>query len=195
MPNVSAEIIGKWKQLCRLLISYNDFRHAADIAHYYLEGDYEVDRVEWDGGDYYKRRVIGEAMNCAMIVAYARPFSGNDKAALEKIADLTGRYVRHLDERGREVHDLIIKDRNSRMAHSDSDAWQMIPQVLELGIGRKLVAPVHNDTREPLSKDDIRTLMSNCDIFMASIIAARQELEKQIEDYLPVLQESEEEGG
>ncbi len=80
-------------------------------------------------------RVIGEAMNCAMIIAYARPFSGNDKAALEKIPDFPGRYVRHLDERGRQVHELVIKDRNNKMAHSDSDALKMITQAIELGGG------------------------------------------------------------
>ena len=187
MPIESLEIIGKWKQLCRLLISYNDFKHAADIAHYYLEGDYELDREEWADGDYYQRRVMGEAMNCAMIIAYARPFSGNDKAALEKIPDLPSRYVRSLDERGRQVHELIIKDQNSRMAHSDSDAWEMIPQVLELGEGRELIAPVHNDTLAPLSKDDIRILMSNCNIFMESIMEAREDLERQLQGYLPEL--------
>ena len=133
MQEISPEIIGKYKQLCRLLISYNDFKHASDVAHLYVNGDYEVDRVEWDGDDYFEKRTIGEALNCAMIVAYARPFSGNDKAASFKIPDLPKRYFRQLVEKGRQAHELIIERRNFQMAHSDSRAWELVPQVLEIG--------------------------------------------------------------
>ena len=63
MQDISPEITGKYKQLCRLLISYNDFKHAADIAHFYNKGYYEVDRVEWYGDDYFEKRTIGEALN------------------------------------------------------------------------------------------------------------------------------------
>ena len=185
MNDISAEIAGKYKQLCRLLISYNDFKHAADIAHFYLEGDYEVDRGEWDGDNYYQRRVIGEAMNCAMIVAYARPFSGNDRASSLKIPDLPGRYIRHVDNKGRQIHEIILKDRNIRMAHSDSKAWNLNPQVLEIERGKSLIVPVHEDTRVPLSSGEIQTLISNCNIFMEAIIEAREDLEKQVKEYLP----------
>ena len=188
MQEISAEIIGKYKQLCRLLISYNDFKHAADVAHFYMKGDYEVDRVEWDGDDYFERKIIGEAMNSAMIIAYARPFSGNDKAASFKIPDLPKRYFRQLDEKGRQVHELIIKDRNLRIAHSDSRAWELALQVLEIGNGKNLLMPVHEDTRAPLSKDTILTLISNCNIFMDAIIEARKDLEKQLQKYLPKVQ-------
>lgn len=195
MQEISDEIKGKWRQLCRLLISYNDFKQSADIAHFYLEGDYDVDRIEWDGDDNYKRRVIGEAMNSAMIISYARPFSGNDKKTIEKIPDLPGKYVRHLDKRGRQVHELVIKDRNSKMAHSDSDANIMIPQVLDLGKGRKLVVPFHSDTQAPLSKENIRILLSNCNIYMKSIIKARMDLEGQLQGYLHLLPVTNEDGG
>ena len=195
MQEISAEIIGKYKQLCRLLISYNDFKHAADVAHFYMKGDYEVDRVEWDGDDYFERKIIGEAMNSAMIIAYARPFSGNDKAASFKIPDLPKRYFRQLDEKGRQVHELIIKDRNFRMAHSDSRAWELALQVLEIGNGKDLLMLVHEDTRAPLSKDTILTLISNCNIFMDAIIEARKDLEKQLQEYLPKVQVSDDNDG
>jgi len=195
MQEIPAEIIGKYKQLCRLLISYNDFKHAADVAHFYLEGDYEVDRVEWDGDDYFERKIIGEAMNCAMIIAYARPFSGSDKGASFKIPDLPDRYFRQLDKKGRQAHELIIKDRNLRMAHSDSRAWDLGLQVLEIGDGRNLLMLAHEDTRAPLSRDTILTLISNCNTFMDAIIEARKDLEEQLQEYLPKIQVSDNDDG
>ena len=195
MQEISPEIIGKYKQLCRLLISYNDFKHAADVAHFYMKGDYEVDRVEWDGDDYFERRTIGEALNCAMSIAYARPFSGNDKAVSFKIPDLPKRYFRQLDEKGRQAHELIIEDRNFRMAHSDSRGWELVPQVLEIGNGKNILIPVHEDTRAPLSKDTIQTLISNCNIFMDAIIEARKDLEEQLQEYLPKVQVSDNDAG
>jgi len=129
-------------------------------------------------------------MNAAMIIAYARPFSGNDKAASFKIPDLPKRYLRKLDKQGKQVHELIIKNRNFRMAHSDSRAWDLVPQVLEIPNGRNLIMPVHEDTREPLSKDAISTLISNCNLFMDAILEARKDLEEQLQEYLPKLQVS-----
>ncbi len=195
MSELSPEAGGKWKQLCRLLISYNDFKHAADVAHLYLNGDFDVDREEWDGGDYYERRVTGEAMNGAMIVSYARPFSGNDKAVKEKIPDIPGRYLRSLNENELRVHKNIISARNKKVAHSDSEAWEMVPHQLEMDEGRRKVVPVCNDTLRPLPKEDIRTLLSICDTFMSAIIDERKELEKQLNEYFPEMLVAESENG
>ncbi|HED39679.1 MAG TPA: hypothetical protein ENJ13_04545 [Chromatiales bacterium] len=118
-PIVTPEINGKWKQLCRLLISYNDFKHASDIAHFYLEGDYVVDRNEWGGKDYFQKRVIGEALNSGMIISYARPFSGNDKSSESKVPDLPRRYLRLLSEENKKVHDDLMEARNISVAHSE----------------------------------------------------------------------------
>ena len=130
-----------------------------------------------------------------MIVAYARPFSGNDKEASFKIPDLPKRYVKQLDEKGRKAYELIIEHRNLQMAHSDSRAWELVPQVLEIDNGKNVVLPVHEDTRAPLSKDTIQTLISNYNIFMASIIEARKDLEEQLQEYLPKVQVSDSKDG
>ena len=195
MQGISPEINNKYKQLCRLLISYNDFKHAADVGHFYLKGDYEVDRAEWSGNDYFEKRTIGEALNYAMIVAYARPFSGNDKTASCKIPDLPKKYIRKLNEKGRTAHELIIERRNRQMAHSDSCAWNLVPQTLDIGNRKNVVIPIHDDTLAPLSKEIIQDLISNCNIFMDSIIEARKDFEEQLQDYLPKTQVSGRENG
>ena len=102
---------------------------------------------------------------------------------------------RQLDEKGRQAHELIIEDRNIRMAHSDSRAWELVPQALEIGNGKNVLIPVHEDTRAPLSKDTIQTLISNCTIFMDAIIEARKDLEEQLHEYLPKVQASDNDDG
>ena len=167
-----------------MLISYNDFKHVSDIANYYIDGDYVVDRHEWGGDDYYEKKIIGEALNSGIIVSYARPFSGNDKKVTNKIPDLSGKYVRLLDEDSKKIHKLVLSKRNKTVAHSDSDAWEMAPHTLSLKKGRTLV-PISNDTLAPLSIEEMKAILSNCGTFMDAIIEERQVLEMQLQEYLP----------
>lgn len=177
------------------MISYNDFKHMVDIAYLYLNGNFDVNREEWGEGDYYEKRVTGEAMNSAMVISYMRPFSGNDKSATEKIPDLPGRYLRLLNDNGTHVHEKAIKARNNRVAHSDSEVWKMVPHILALDEDGRMVAPVHNDTLRPFSREEIQTLMSNCEIFMKEIIDERKKLETQLDKFFPELSVMEKENG
>src|SRR2546427_282783 len=72
-------------------------------------------------------RFLLQGLNCAMIVAYCRPFSGNDRGAAVKIPDLPARFLRILTEEERWLHGVVMEDRDSRLAHSDSEAWEMEP--------------------------------------------------------------------
>ena len=58
----------------RLLISYNDFRQASQIARYILKHRLQakVDRLR--GERRYRVMLLWQALNCAMVVAYCRPF-------------------------------------------------------------------------------------------------------------------------
>lgn len=185
MTQVTPEIEGKWRQLRRLLISYNDFKHASDIAHYFTECNYVVDRTEWDGDDYYEKKTKGEALNEALLVSYGRPFSGNDKTVENKIPDLPGRYLRLLDKKGKAVHQLALSRRNKIVAHSDSDAWEMAPHTLRFDNGRVIIAPISNDTLAPLSVEEMFIISSNCGVFMDAILEERKALEVAIETHLP----------
>src|SRR5216683_8320062 len=98
-PGPPPEIQAKLRHFNRVLMSYIDFQQAANIAHYILNEKVH-DRHPHD-------RFLLQGLNCAMIVAYCRPFSGNDRGAAVKIPDLPARFVRALTEEERWLHGIV----------------------------------------------------------------------------------------
>ena len=66
----SARITAQLKLFERLLISYQDFNHASRIASYILEHKLEDKVGRLRGKRRYRIRLLWEALNSAMIVAY-----------------------------------------------------------------------------------------------------------------------------
>src|SRR3990172_2465398 len=91
-----AEVGGKLRQFIRVLMSYVDFQQAAGIAGHILSGNLH-ERYPDD-------RFLLQGLNCAMIVAYCRPFSGNDRGAAVKIPDLPPQILLTLTPKEREIH-------------------------------------------------------------------------------------------
>src|SRR5207249_10924551 len=86
-------------------MSYIDFQQAHNIAHLILR-DRLHERLRDPGpGD----RFLIQGLNCAMIVAYCRPFSGNDRRAAVKIPDLPTRFLRVLTEEERWLHGSLAE--------------------------------------------------------------------------------------
>jgi hypothetical protein len=83
--NLSPEIRGKLRQFYRLLLSYGDFKQAHYISSYIL--DEKLHNSE-------DVRLL-EALNCAMIIAYCRPFSGNEQSDI-KILYLPASFLKGL---------------------------------------------------------------------------------------------------
>ena len=178
---------GKLRQFHRLLMSYNDFQQAAWIASYILNHKLheKVDRLR--GTRRYRTKLLWEALNCAMIVAYCRPFSGSDKRSSRGIPDLPKRFLRALTEEEREIHDVAMQDRNVLMAHSDSDAWNLRTFFLQTAPDRKMLVPLHSDTRAPLIHSAVERLAANCKKLMELIMAERKRFEKELADVLPTV--------
>ena len=118
MQAPTPEIDGKMRQYKRVLLSYADFRHAKLASAYILDCELHANYPK-------SSYVIREALNCSMIVAYCRPFSGNGGS----VPDLPSRLLRVLTPDERAIHDVIMQDRNKLLAHSDDDALQVEPVV------------------------------------------------------------------
>ena len=179
------EIEHKRRQLVRLLISYNDFKQAAELAalarssdgHYAFEhhimGDAAFDQIN-----------ILRALNIAACVAYCRPFSGNDRTADPKISDLPQRFVRELDAEERELHDHLLELRDTSYVHSDSTAWD-----LELSWHNRKCGLEHNDVWAPFKQDWLDRIQALSNKMRERCFAERQSLER---DLYPMLGGSEE---
>lgn len=96
------------KQYYRLLTAFSDFRQAQRIATRILDGGLHLDAAE--------NRVLWEALNCAMIVAYSRPFvSGNRRRSTDG-EPLPGHFLKQLSKEERSLHELVLEDRNKLLA-------------------------------------------------------------------------------
>src|SRR5260370_7449815 len=128
----------------RILVSYNDFGQALDISSHILKAKLHRDYPEKD-------RHILQALNCAMIIAYARPFSGN-RGSKTMLPALPERFLTGVARDEWALHKVVMKDRNVVLAHSAHRAWRLRPSVtrppapppLFLPPLQPLSAPLHN---------------------------------------------------
>lgn len=171
---ISEVVRGKIKQFYRLLMSYSDFKQANQIAEKILSENLHEDMN--------KNRILIEALNCAMLVAYARPFSGNDRKAQVRIPDLPDNILRDLSEEEIEIHKIAIEDRNKVLAHSDSDARDYRPEVW-LANGKRVLMPWSNDTQAPLTEDATKIFLSLSEKLRERVFEKRMELEPEVIGY------------
>ncbi len=187
MDSFPEEIDAKVKLLNRLLISYNDFHHASRIASYILEHRLH-DKVErLHSRRRYRIKLLWEALNSAMIVAYCRPFSANDRRRAGTLGSLPARFLRGLSCEELDLHQTVLKDRNQVLAHSDSEAWNMKPLFLKAASGRPMLVPLHSDVRAPLVHDSVDVLQRLCGKLMDRIAEERAILEKELAEILPAV--------
>ena len=96
------EQFGKLRLFNRVLISYNDFKQAHEIATLLVDGSLYRDYPR-------ENRHLVIALNMATIVAYTRPFldSGGELAHNR----LPGRVLRQLTAEEMALHETVLEDR------------------------------------------------------------------------------------
>jgi hypothetical protein len=185
----SPEIRGKLRYFNRVLMSYIDFQQAQNIAHVILRDRLHKRLRDPGPGD----RFLLQGLNCAMIVAYCRPFSGNDRGATVKVPGLPARFLRVLNEEERWLHGIVMKDRDSRLAHSDSEAWDMEPVVFRLDDGYETLIPMHDQVHAPLTLKATECFQGMADKLRELCFAERLRLEPELRPYFRVLDRNSEE--
>jgi hypothetical protein len=168
-------------------MSYIDFQQASNIAHVILRDRLHERLLDPGPGD----RFLLQGLNCAMIVAYCRPFSGNDRGAAVKIPDLPGRFLRILTEKERGLHGIVMADRDSRLAHSDSEAWEMEPVVYRSEDGYETLMPMHHSVHAPLDREATECFRGMADKLREACFAERRRLESELRPYFRVLDSAE----
>lgn len=171
----------------RVLMSYTDFYQAKRISDQLLGS-------QTYPGEPNENRTLYEALNCAAIVAYCRPFSGNESSDTT-LAVLPQRFLKVLTEEERGLHKVVMTDRNTVLAHSDSEAWEMEPTVFRLGNGKEMLAPMHNPVHAPLTREAMTTFSSMCAKLMEEVFKERQRLEPIVWKFLRVIDVTNEEAG
>jgi hypothetical protein len=160
----------------RLLLSYNDFKQAHEVASVLIEGKYYE--------KYPENRTVVHALNLAVIVAYSRPFKvSRGQLALKT---LPKEILSGFDNEKMKIHQQVLKDRDTMMAHSDADANNVIPQVLDLG-DRKILLPINASPYAiPLLPEVMEKLSTMAYQLQERVFEMRMEIEPRIIDKLPL---------
>ena len=176
---LSDEQFGKLRLFNRILISYNDFKQAHEIASLLLDGDLYRNYPK-------ENRHLVIALNMAAVVAYSRPFlnSGNDLAQNR----LPGRVLRILNAEELALHERVIEDRNTMMAHSDADANVAIPLVMETDRGPVVIPKNASAYATPLTSKAMELLSVIALKLREHCFALGQEMEPEVISFLPRVQ-------
>jgi hypothetical protein len=161
----------------RILVSYNDFKQATDISSHILEAKLHYDYPKRD-------QHILQALNCAMIVAYARPFSGN-RGSKTMLPALPERFLDGFTSEERELHGAVMGDRNQLLAHSDHSAWHLRLSVMRSSAHNPMLVPLHHDVRAPLDEKHTRIFNGMALNLMEAVFAERAALEPTLIDIFP----------
>jgi hypothetical protein len=178
------ETVGKVRQFRRLLMSYGDFKHVRLVADYIIENELHSKYPQ-------ESYVTLPALNCSMVVAYCRPFSGNDARTPAKVPDLSRRFLSILSEAERGVHDVALRDRAKVLAHSDSDALDPEPVVVHIGGVGPQVVPLINWGLAPLSLEAVKLLRSAAAKLFEAVLYERRRLEPELMPFFRVASLSE----
>lgn len=176
---LSDEQFQKLRLFNRILISYNDFKQAHEIASLLLDGNLYRNYPR-------ENRHILIALNMAAIVAYSRPFlDSKGELAYNR---LPGKVLKKLNPKEIEVHQAVLNDRNTMMAHSDADANISIPLVMETN-DRKIVIPQNASPYDtPLLPEAMQLLSDMALKLREHCFALRQEMEPELIQFLPRVQ-------
>lgn len=164
------------KQYYSLLTAFSDFRQAQRIATRILEGGLHLQAPE--------NRVLWEALNCAMIVAYCRPFVSGKRRRSTYGSPLPGHFLKDLSQKERSLHGIVLEERNRLLAHSDVEARGYAPEVWTID-DEQIVTPWSRDVRAPLIDDAVRMLCAMCQKIMDKVMQERLRVEPEVRKYFP----------
>ena len=130
----------------RIAQSLTDLDHAAECARQILQRDLHsaTDRED--------KRLL-PCLNTALIVSYARPFSGN-KASPDVRQKLPPECLDVLSDDQRKLHNHLLESRNQDHAHSDPTGMDMTVRVSTV-LSVPIAIPISRDASAPLSRESV----------------------------------------
>ena len=178
------ETKAKKAQLIRLLISFDDLKEAFDIAGI-LQEEISKPTDKILRRDLKIHNIKCESLSDALTIAYARPFSGNDKKKKNSIPDLSQNVLKILGYENKQLHQFIIDHRNKAVAHSDSELIDMEPFYLMIGEQKvPSLIPLRNKTKFIFSSETLIEIKDLCAQLMTEINLRKDSLAKELEDYI-----------
>ena len=138
------------KQFRRLILTSIDLEQASSWGHYILENNL------WDETKS-SNKDLARGLQTAMIVAYIRPFSGNNKTEDTLHKPMLPLKNILTDEQWN-LHKCIHKKRNTVFAHSDSDVRDLEISVSDIN-GQKFALPISHNPYVMRNQSELRDFL------------------------------------
>lgn len=138
------------KQFRRLVLTSIDLEQASSWGHYILENNLWDESVS-------SNKDLARGVQTAMIVAYIRPFSGNNKTEDTLHRPMLPLKSVLTDEQWK-LHKCIHNRRNTVFAHSDSDVRDLEISVSNIN-GQKFVLPISNNPYVMRNEGELRDFL------------------------------------
>ncbi len=178
-PKVPPHMKGMMAQFRRLLLSYTDFKHAKLVAEYILRNQLHK---QYPG----EAHILLPALNCSMIMAYTRPFSGNSGNGPEAAPDLPLRFLKLLSADELEIHRIALIDRNKFFAHTDAEAAALEPVRVRYSDSVELLVPIVADRMAPFDEGPTELIRSAASKLFEATLLKREEFEPLLKEYFRV---------
>lgn len=163
------------KQFKRIVMSFVDFKEAVDLSTILIESGLLDDQD--------KNFLLLSALTSAMILAYSRPFSGNDSKGNNKIPDLGGKVLRNLDIDEKVMHEWLLKQRNTLIAHSASEAVDLKFDIYDLA-GLKILRPIRNRSSRHFGLEHALPFKALATKMLNYVAVERKDLEPEMVELL-----------
>lgn len=168
---------GLLRQFKRIAISFADFKEAYDIVSHIKSNRLYAD---FDGNF-----LVLSALINSMVLAYCKPFSGNDSRNQVKVSDLPNSTLNVLSSDELSLHKFLFQLRNQLIAHSDSQAIDMKFAVHTCG-ELQMLQPVRNRSSRCLSIEQLDLFESMSLKLLSHVATLRKDMEPKI---IPLLTE------
>lgn len=173
---MSADRLEHSKELLRrLVISYWDLDQAKQFARQILIREWRDDSDEVG-------EVLHRALNTALLIAYSRPFTQNDRGRRGAVGTLPEKIVRVFGPGEAAFHKKIVGPgglRNSVYAHSDSESHGLKIRVADVG-GMPWAIPTKHDPFAPLPKAKVELLDRMIDKLTARTLEEKQRIQSTL---------------
>jgi len=125
-------------------------------------------------------KLILRALHEAIIISYTRPFSAYDKR-YHKIKSLNKKFIHTFNSTEKELHDNILKLRNSIIAHSDGKSYDVNLNIFKLDKELNSLHSIQRNIPTILSNKEMEILRNCCEKIINYLITEQIKIKNTVD--------------
>jgi hypothetical protein len=122
--------------------------------------------------------ILRKAIETALVIAYIRPFSGNQSAS-DVASSPPNRILKSYSREERALHDRLLGLRNTEFAHADAEAAQVKVHISMMRLVQ-FTLPVSRALRVPLSEGELELIETMLSKLHVAVYDEMRAIEQQL---------------